>query len=164
MKITSKCASASAIYQTGCKSGGPLFGFARRLHSWRRDWADGWHKLGREYFLSGSFSEAQDAFEQCARLQKEQNVSADDLQLACWYLQGQAAPEIRGDCDSLDGDLSGVSRPGAASRFAAELELSARRTADLRQGCRDRLAPNRITLMTWFVRENRAREAHNTAR
>lgn len=74
--------------------------FCQEVTQLAPDWADGWHKLGREYFLSGSFSEAQDAFEQCARLQKEQNVSADDLQLACWYLQGQAA-EIRGDCDSL---------------------------------------------------------------
>ncbi len=64
------------------------------------DWADGWHRLGREYFLSGNFSEAQDDFGECARLQKEQNASVDDLQLACWYLQGQAA-EIRGDCASL---------------------------------------------------------------
>lgn len=64
------------------------------------DWADGWHKLGREYFLSGSFAAAQDAFRQCARLQTEQKAPADELQLACWYLQGQSA-EIRGDCDSL---------------------------------------------------------------
>ena len=74
--------------------------FCQEVTQFAPDWADGWHRLGREYFLSGSFSEAQDAFETCARLQKEQNVSADDLQLACWYLQGQAA-EILGDCDSL---------------------------------------------------------------
>lgn len=64
------------------------------------DWADGWHRLGREHYLSGSYTAAQDAFRQCSRLQREQNVSADDLQLACWYLQGQSA-EILGDCDSL---------------------------------------------------------------
>lgn len=74
--------------------------FCQEVTQLAPDWADGWRRLGREYFLSGSFGEAQDAFAQCARLQLEQNVSADDLQIACWYLQGQAA-EIRGDCDSL---------------------------------------------------------------
>ena len=64
------------------------------------DLAEGWHNLGREYFLSGDFSAAQDAFEQCARLQLEQDARGNDLQLACWYLQGQSA-EILGDCDSL---------------------------------------------------------------
>ena len=64
------------------------------------DLAGGWQDLGREYFLSGDYSAAQKAFEQCARLQLEQAVSANDLQLACWYLQGQSA-EILGDCDSL---------------------------------------------------------------
>ena len=64
------------------------------------DWADGWHKLGREYYLSGDYGAAQGAFKQCARLQMEQDVDADELELACWYLQGQSA-EIRGDCASL---------------------------------------------------------------
>ena len=62
--------------------------------------ADGWHKLGREYYLSGDFGAAQAAFSECARLQRDQNISPENLQLACWYLQGQAA-EIRGDCPSL---------------------------------------------------------------
>lgn len=64
------------------------------------DWAEGWHKLGREFFLSGSFGAAQAAFKTCARLQLEQDVDAEGLQLACWYLQGQSA-EILGDCGSL---------------------------------------------------------------
>ena len=63
-------------------------------------WVDGWYKLGREYFLSGQYTLAQNAFNQCARLQTEGDVAIRDRQLECWYLQGQSA-EIRGDCAAL---------------------------------------------------------------
>ena len=63
-------------------------------------WVDGWYKLGREYFLSGDYALAQNAFNQCARLQTNGDVAIKDRQLECWFLQGQSA-EIRGDCAAL---------------------------------------------------------------
>ncbi len=63
-------------------------------------WTEGWHKLGRLYFLQGDYEMAQSAFGQCSRLQVEGAVAIEDRQLECWYLQGQSA-EILGDCKGL---------------------------------------------------------------
>jgi len=63
-------------------------------------WADGWYRLGREYFLQGEFRSAQQALHQCSTLQAAQNVPASERRFECWYLQGQAA-EIVGDCPAL---------------------------------------------------------------
>ena len=63
-------------------------------------WADGWYRLGREYFLQGEFRSAQDTLHQCSRLQVAQNVPPAERRFECWYLQGQAA-EIVGDCAAL---------------------------------------------------------------
>lgn len=63
-------------------------------------WADGWYKLGREYFLEGSFPAAQQALNRCSSLQVMQNLSVSERRFECWYLQGQAA-EINGDCPAL---------------------------------------------------------------
>jgi tetratricopeptide (TPR) repeat protein len=63
-------------------------------------WADGWHKLGREYFLDGNFVAAQQALNRCSSLQVMQNVPVPDRRFECWYLQGQAA-ELNGDCPAL---------------------------------------------------------------
>ena len=63
-------------------------------------WADGWYRLGREYFLQGEFRSAQQALHQCSRLQVAQNVPPAERRFECWYLQGQAA-EITGDCPAL---------------------------------------------------------------
>lgn len=63
-------------------------------------WADGWYRLGREYFLQGEFRSAQLALHQCSTLQVAQNVPAPERRFECWYLQGQAA-EIVGDCPAL---------------------------------------------------------------
>lgn len=63
-------------------------------------WADGWYRLGREYFLQGEFHSAQQALHQCSTLQVAQNVPAAERRFECWYLQGQAA-EITGDCPAL---------------------------------------------------------------
>jgi tetratricopeptide (TPR) repeat protein len=63
-------------------------------------WVDGWHKLGREYFLQGNFAAAQQNLNRCSSLQVMQNVAVSDRRFECWYLQGQAA-EILGDCPAL---------------------------------------------------------------
>jgi tetratricopeptide (TPR) repeat protein len=63
-------------------------------------WADGWYRLGREYYLQGDFSAAQSALNRCSTLLIVQNVPISQRQFECWYLQGQAA-EILGDCDNL---------------------------------------------------------------
>ncbi len=63
-------------------------------------WADGWHQLGREYFLQGEFAAAQTALHRCSSLQVMQDVPVSERLFECWYLQGQAA-EIVGDCPSL---------------------------------------------------------------
>jgi tetratricopeptide (TPR) repeat protein len=63
-------------------------------------WAEGWYRLGREYFLQGNFQLAQQHFNRCSRLQTLQDVPPAERRFECWYLQGQAA-EILGDCDAL---------------------------------------------------------------
>jgi tetratricopeptide (TPR) repeat protein len=64
------------------------------------DWSDGWHALGREYFLGGQFSEAQSALNRCSTLEVMQGVPPRERTFECWYLQGQAA-ELNGDCPAL---------------------------------------------------------------
>ncbi len=63
-------------------------------------WAEGWYRLGMEYFLQGSFEQAQTDLHRCSTLQVLQNVPMSQRRFECWYIQGQAA-EIRGDCTSL---------------------------------------------------------------
>ena len=63
-------------------------------------WAEGWYRLGREYFLQGNFQLAQQYLNRCSRLQTLQDVPAAERRFECWYLQGQAA-EILGDCAGL---------------------------------------------------------------
>lgn len=63
-------------------------------------WADGWHKLGREYYLQGDYAAARDALRRCSSLQTRQNLPITERTFECWYLQGQAA-EILGDCPTL---------------------------------------------------------------
>ncbi len=74
--------------------------YCREVTQLAPQWATGWYKLGREYFLGGEYAPAQAAFARCAQLQVEQNVAVAERQLECWYLQGQSA-EIRGDCLAL---------------------------------------------------------------
>ncbi|MFN8376950.1 MAG: tetratricopeptide repeat protein [Anaerolineae bacterium] len=64
------------------------------------NWAEGWYRLGREYFLQGNFAAAQNNLHRCSTLQTMQNVPIRERRFECWYLQGQAA-EILGDCDGL---------------------------------------------------------------
>lgn len=64
------------------------------------EWADGWHQLGREYFLQGNYAQAQRSLQRCAALQTAQDVPLNQRIFECWYLQGQAA-EILGDCPAL---------------------------------------------------------------
>lgn len=63
-------------------------------------WAEGWYRLGMEYFLQGSFEQAQNDLHRCSTLQVLQNVPMSQRRFECWYIQGQAA-EIRGDCADL---------------------------------------------------------------
>lgn len=63
-------------------------------------WAEGWYRLGMEYFLQGDFDQAQGDLHRCTTLQVLQNVPISERRFECWYIQGQAA-EIRGDCESL---------------------------------------------------------------
>ncbi|MFQ3566270.1 MAG: tetratricopeptide repeat protein [Aggregatilineales bacterium] len=63
-------------------------------------YAEGWFRLGREYFLQGEFIAAQQHLNRCATLQTMQNVPVAERRFECWYLQGQAA-QILGDCDAL---------------------------------------------------------------
>jgi tetratricopeptide (TPR) repeat protein len=63
-------------------------------------WADGWYRLGREYFLQGDFVSAQQSLNRCSSLQVMQNIPVSERRFECWYLQGQAA-EINGDCPAL---------------------------------------------------------------
>jgi tetratricopeptide (TPR) repeat protein len=63
-------------------------------------WSIGWYQLGRQYFLKGSYTEAQSALRQCSTLQVLQNVPIAERQLECWYIQGQSA-ELVGDCVGL---------------------------------------------------------------
>ncbi len=64
------------------------------------DWAEGWYRLGREYFLQGNYRMAQQSLNRCTTLQVAQDVPIPERRFECWYLQGQAA-EILGDCPSL---------------------------------------------------------------
>lgn len=63
-------------------------------------WAEGWYRLGREYYLQGDFRAAQAAFNRCTALQVVQSVPVEERRFDCWYLQGQAA-ELLGDCEGL---------------------------------------------------------------
>lgn len=63
-------------------------------------WADGWHRLGREYFLKGDFASARDSLRRCTTLLTAQQIPIRQRPFECWYLQGQAA-ELLGDCDTL---------------------------------------------------------------
>jgi tetratricopeptide (TPR) repeat protein len=63
-------------------------------------WSDGWHRLGREYFLQGNFRAARESLGRCSSLQVMMGAPIAERQFECWYLQGQAA-EILGDCDTL---------------------------------------------------------------
>lgn len=74
--------------------------YCREVTTRAPTWADGWHRLGREYFLQGRYQEAQTALHQCSTLQVLQAVPILERRFECWYLQGQSA-EIRGDCVGL---------------------------------------------------------------
>jgi len=63
-------------------------------------WVDGWYQLGREYYLRGDFTQAQNALNRCTTLSVAQNIPIAERNLDCWYLQGQSA-EVRGDCEGL---------------------------------------------------------------
>jgi tetratricopeptide (TPR) repeat protein len=63
-------------------------------------WADGWYRLGREYFLQGDFRAAQESLHRCTTLHQIQNTPIAKRPFECWYLQGQAA-EVLGDCPGL---------------------------------------------------------------
>jgi tetratricopeptide (TPR) repeat protein len=63
-------------------------------------WVDGWHQLGREYYLLGQFESAQEALNRCTSLAVAQDIPILERPFECWYLQGQAA-EILGDCEAL---------------------------------------------------------------
>ncbi len=80
-------------------------------------YAEGWYRLGREYFLIGSFEQARDTLHRCSSLQVMQDVPISERRFECWYLQGQAA-EILGDCDSL------VATYREYQAMAAESELN----------------------------------------
>jgi tetratricopeptide (TPR) repeat protein len=64
------------------------------------EWWPGWYQMGIQYFLNGSFRQAQESFGQCSRLQVADGIPPAERQFECWYLQGQAA-EILGDCRTL---------------------------------------------------------------
>lgn len=63
-------------------------------------WSEAWYQLGREFFLQGQYTSAQEALNRCTSLQVMQEVPIEDRRFECWYLQGQAA-EVRGDCPAL---------------------------------------------------------------
>lgn len=63
-------------------------------------WSEAWYQLGREHYLRGDFTQAQQAMNRCTTLQQVQNVPISERRLECWYIQGQAA-EVRGDCEGL---------------------------------------------------------------
>lgn len=74
--------------------------YCREVAELAPDWSDGWHALGREYFLGGQFEEAQTALNRCSTLQVMQGIPPAERTFECWYLQGQAA-ELNGDCPAL---------------------------------------------------------------
>lgn len=63
-------------------------------------WIEAWYQLGRETYRRGDFRGALEAMSRCTALQIMQEVPVSQLQLDCWYIQGQAA-EVLGDCDAL---------------------------------------------------------------
>lgn len=89
------CELSSLLRETGA-----AVNYCGQVTALAPGWADGWYRLGREYFLQGSFKQAQDALHQCSTLQIAQNVPPAERRFECWYLQGQAA-EIVGDCPAL---------------------------------------------------------------
>lgn len=62
--------------------------------------ADGWYRLGKEYYLQGQWRVAQQAFQRCSTLEVAQALPIEQRRFECWYLQGQSA-EILGDCAGL---------------------------------------------------------------
>jgi tetratricopeptide (TPR) repeat protein len=62
--------------------------------------SEAWYRLGREHYLNGDWSEAQDALNRCSTLQVAQSVPIEERRFECWYIQGQAA-EVLGDCPAL---------------------------------------------------------------
>ncbi|MBZ0275719.1 MAG: tetratricopeptide repeat protein [Anaerolineae bacterium] len=80
-------------------------------------WAEGWYQLGREYFLQGNFSAAQNNLHRCSALQVMQDVPVSKRRFECWYLQGQAA-EILGDCDGLVATYNEFREMAAAATIA----------------------------------------------
>lgn len=63
-------------------------------------WAEGWYRLGREYYLDGNWQQTQDALNRCSTLQVAQAIPIEDRRLECWFIQGQAA-EVLADCEHL---------------------------------------------------------------
>jgi tetratricopeptide (TPR) repeat protein len=74
--------------------------YCREVTELAPNWLDGWHLLGREYYLNGDFSAAQQTLNRCSSLAIAQNMPIVERPLDCWYLQGQSA-EILGDCTGL---------------------------------------------------------------
>ena len=74
--------------------------YCQQVTSLAPNWTDGWYQLGREHFLQGNFSLAQQYLNRCSTLQIEQGVPVPERRFECWYIQGQAA-ELMGDCPAL---------------------------------------------------------------
>jgi tetratricopeptide (TPR) repeat protein len=74
--------------------------YCQQVTNFAPTWADGWYRLGREYYLRGEFIESKDALHRCAMLQSLQNIAVSDRILDCWILQGEIA-ELLGDCEAL---------------------------------------------------------------
>lgn len=90
--------------------------YCREVVELAPDWSDGWHALGREYFLGGEFSEAQTALNRCSTLEVMQGVPPAERTFDCWYLQGQAA-ELNGDCPALIATYNEFRAMSAAGAF-----------------------------------------------
>lgn len=65
------------------------------------EWAAGWYQLGHEYFLQGSYADAQRTLNRCATLQSLYDVPLEQRHYECWTWQGQAA-EMVGNCTALE--------------------------------------------------------------
>jgi tetratricopeptide (TPR) repeat protein len=74
--------------------------YCREVVSRAPDWSAGWHALGREYFLEGDFTLAQQALGTCTTLETLQGLPVAERTAECWVLQGQAA-QLNGDCATL---------------------------------------------------------------
>jgi tetratricopeptide (TPR) repeat protein len=74
--------------------------YCREVTARAPNWSEGWYQLGREYFLQGDFTAAQENLHRCSTLQIMQNIPLGERRFECWYLQGQAA-EMLGDCAAL---------------------------------------------------------------